>query len=208
MTPLGTSIDYLSIVSGVMNFRIGNDSSSLYSIYISNPYGYDVDIVTIGAGAGGGGGYNAGTTNYAGGAGGGGNIQITTFPKMKSGTYYIQVGKGGGGGGISSNGHDGTDTIFYDTDQSLSLVTASGGLKGTSQYAKGGAGGSTGMLSSTINTGGDGGTSGHNTGHNAAQMTQPLLFNVDHIGVMTIFMGGGGGGGGYAYAQDSDHHGE
>ena len=209
---LGSNIDYLPIVSGVMNFRTGNDSSSLYSIYISNPYGYDVDIVTIGAGAGGASSWDANPEN-AGGGGGGGNIQITTFSNMNSGTYYIQVGKGGDkgtntdGSNSGNDGGDGGDTIFYDTDQITALVTASGGKKGISNGGAGGAGGSTGMISSTINTGGGGGTSDHNTGHNAAQMSQPLLFNVDHIGVLTTFMGGGGGGGGYAYANDSDHHG-
>lgn len=98
-------------------------------------------MLAIGAGAGGGGGHTAATATVrtGGGGGGGGASARLLIPMMfVPGTLYVQVGRGGAGGAVTSIGGSGALTsisIAPNLTQANSLLRS-----GTSQATGGGAG--------------------------------------------------------------------
>jgi len=118
------------------------NSQTTYTINFSEQT--ECDILIVGGGGGGG----SATNGYEGGGGGAGGVVYMVNKNFNSGTYLINVGKGGN---AATNGIDSSITTNTNTNiiiDSISLIGKGGGGGGGSSANSGGSGGSTGNTNS------------------------------------------------------------
>ena len=188
VSALTSTNDGLDVGSGVISY-VGDDTVVTYTGGFSTftvPSGVtSLRVLVVGAGGGGGGA-------TAGGGGAGEYYHETSYPVTPGSAITVTIGFGGGGGtgwSTSSDGNNGTNSVF-------GSITARGGGGGGSRAAVGNNGG----VGLDGGSGGGAGVSsiGGTTGGTATAMSPGLGFNGgNHTGssVSECTTGGGGGAG-------------
>ena len=120
-----------AIFASPMYANIGSTNTapgtSITGATLTPKYSTTLYFVCVGGGGGGGGAKG----NQSNGGGGGGGLYLNyTDAQVGSGTYYINVGKGGAGGAPADDGFDG-EPSQVSLNNSGFIIKCTGGIKGT-----------------------------------------------------------------------------
>jgi hypothetical protein len=158
-TAAGDYAEFVGYAAGVVRVsnlqRIGNVGTSIVPSVqfetstgtITIPTNATKCKVTLVGGGGGGGGCPG---SAAGGGGGGGGALVKYLSGLTAGnTFALTIGTGGAGGGSNANGADGVDSTLASGTETITTLTASKGLLGTTSLPGAGGTGTNGDLNIT-----------------------------------------------------------